>query len=230
MGGYRWDFASVFANIDLLLRGLVGTCRLALVSFALGLALGLVIGIGRTMRNPLAYWPATAFVELFRNTPVLVQLMWFFYAFPILLHAAVPALADAKMDAFTAATTALSLNTAAFAAEIFRGGIQSIARGQWEASRALGMTYATLMRRIILPQAVKRMIPAFTNRGIELTKMTSLASTIAFAELLYEGKLLSSIIYRPIETYTTVAVLYFVTLHAATMLVDRLELRLRRAD
>lgn len=118
MSGYRWDFASVFANFDLLLRGLVGTCKLALVSFAFGLALGLLIGVARTLRNPLVNWPATAFVELFRNTPVLVQLIWFFYAFPIVLHAAFPRLAGAKLDAFTAATIALSLNTAAFAAEI----------------------------------------------------------------------------------------------------------------
>ncbi len=222
MSGYAWDFAAVLADADLLLRGLAGTLRLAAVGFTAGLASGLLVGAARTSRNRLLNWPATAFVELFRNTPVLVQLMWFFYAFPILI--------GVQMSAFAAAALALSLNTAAFCAEIFRGGIQSIARGQWEAGRALGMTYPMLMRRVILPQAVKRMIPAFTNRAIELAKMTSLASTIAVAELLYEAKLLSSVNYRPIETYTTVALVYFVLLHGGTLLANRLEAHLRRAD
>jgi polar amino acid transport system permease protein len=220
--GYRWDFATVLANLDLLLRGVLGTAQLALVSFAAGLVLGLAIGAARASRRPALNWPATAFIEVFRSTPALVQIMWFFYAFPILI--------GVQMGAFAAATVALSLNTAAFCAEIFRGGIQSIARGQWEAGRALGMTHVMLMRRVILPQAVKRMIPAFTNRGLELAKMTSLAATIAVAELLYEGKLLSSVTYRPIETYTTVAVIYFVLLQCGALLVGRLEARLRRAD
>ncbi|HEY8369701.1 MAG TPA: amino acid ABC transporter permease [Thermodesulfobacteriota bacterium] len=222
MTGYRWDFASVFANADILLRGALGTLQLAVVGFGAGLVLGLALGAARVSTRRLLNWPATAFVELFRNTPALVQIMWFFYAFPILI--------GVQIGAFAAASLALSLNTAAFCAEIFRGGIQSITRGQWEAGRALGMTYPMLMRRVILPQAVKRMIPAFTNRGLELAKMTSLASTIAVAELLYEGRLLSSITYRPIETYTTVAVLYFVLLQAGALAVDRLEARLRKAD
>lgn len=222
MSGYRWDFLAVFSNFDLLLRGLVGTVELAVVSFALGLALGLVIGAARFSTSPFFNWPATAYIEIFRNTPALVQIMWFFYAFPILI--------GAQLSSFAAATIALALNTAAFCAEIFRGGMQSIARGQWEAGRALGMTWFQLLRRVILPQAMRRMLPAFTNRGIELAKMTSLASTIAVAELLYEGKLLSSIIYRPIETYTMVALVYFVLLHGATLLVNRLESSLRRAD
>lgn len=222
MTGYRWDFVSVFANADILLRGVIGTLQLAVVGFGAGLVLGLALGAARVSTRRLLNWPATAFVELFRNTPALVQIMWFFYAFPILI--------GVQIGAFAAASLALSLNTAAFCAEIFRGGIQSITRGQWEAGRALGMTYPMLMRRVILPQAVKRMIPAFTNRGLELAKMTSLASTIAVAELLYEGRLLSSITYRPIETYTTVAVLYFVLLQAGALAVDRLEARLRKAD
>jgi polar amino acid transport system permease protein len=222
MSGYHWDFLAVLGNLDLLLRGLLVTIELAALSFAVGLALGLFVGAARFSKNKALNWPATAFIEVLRNTPALVQLMWFYYAFPILI--------GAQLTAFGAAAVALSLNTAGFCAEIFRGGMQSIARGQWEAARALGMTYPQLLRRVILPQAVRRMIPAFTNRGIELTKMTSLASTIAVAELLYEGKLLSSIIYRPIETYSTVAVIYFVVLHAATLIVNRLELHLRRAD
>ena len=146
--------------------------------------------------------------------------MWFFFAFPIV--------SPFEIDAFSAAALALSLNTAAFSAEIYRGGIQSIAPAQWEAGRALGMTYPQLMRRVILPQAVRRMIPAFTNRGIELVKMTTLASTIAFAELLHEAKTLSAINFNPIEAYTTVALIFFAVVYPVTLLVQRMELKLPR--
>ncbi len=222
MSHYSFDFLAVFMNVNVLLRGLAGTFKLAGVSLALGLTLGLFIGAARMSKNKLLDWPATAFIEVFRNTPVLVQLMWFFFAFPILVKI--------QMTAYMAAAMTLSFNTAAFCAEIFRGGIQSIERPQWEAGRALGMRYVTLMRRVILPQAIKRMIPAFTNRGIEMTKMTSLASTIAFTELLYQGKLLSSTMYRPIEIYSLVAAIYFVILYSGTLLARGLEIRLRRAD
>jgi polar amino acid transport system permease protein len=140
------------------------------------------------------YAPATAFVEFFRNTPVLVQILWFYYALPILL--------PFEIGPMTAAALGISLNSAAFSAEIYRGGIESIDRGQAEAARALGMTSAQAMRRIVLPQALRRMLPALTNRGIEIFKMTTLASAVAYVELLQQGKLLASLNFNPIETYT----------------------------
>lgn len=222
MTSYHWDFGIVFANYNVLLKGLGGTFELAIVSLLAGFALGLPIGALRYAKNPFANLPASAFIELFRNTPVLVQIIWFYYAFPVLV--------GQQFSPFTAASMALTLNTAANAAEIFRGGIQSIERGQWEAGRALGMGYLKVMWRVILPQAVKRMIPAFTNRGIELTKMTTLASTIAFAELLYKAQVLSSATFRPLEIYTVIAFMYFVVLAFASYFVGRLERRMRRAD
>jgi polar amino acid transport system permease protein len=215
---YRWDFGTVVKHWPILARGLVGTVELALVSLAVGLALGLVVGAGRHARTRVLHWPATAFVEVFRNTPVLVQIMWFFFAFPILV--------PFPVSAFAAAAMALALNTAAFSAEIFRAGIQSIAPGQWDAARALGMTYAQQMRRVILPQAVKRMLPAFTNRALELLKMTSLASAIAFPELLYGAKTIATAYFNPIEAFTTVALVYFVVAYPVTQLVYALERRL----
>src|SRR5262249_12172248 len=118
MTGYHWDFASVLGNWQILGRGLVGTFQLAVASLAVGLVLGLLVGAGRYSRNRLLHWPATAYVEVFRDTPVLVQIMWFFFAFPIV--------APFQVSAYTAAALALSLNTGAFAAEIFRAGIPSI--------------------------------------------------------------------------------------------------------
>src|SRR5215471_12280406 len=220
--GYRWDFATVAGNWPILARGLVGTLELTAVSLMAGIVLGLVIGTGRYSRRRLLHWPATAYVEMFRNTPVLVQIMWFFFAFPIVAPFAV--------SGYTAAALALSLNTSAFAAEIFRAGIQSIAPGQWDAGRALGMTYRQQLRRVILPQAIRRMLPAFTNRGLELLKMTSLASAIAFPELLYGAKMIATAYFNPIEAFTTVAFVYFAMAYPITQLVYAVERARRRQD
>jgi polar amino acid transport system permease protein len=195
---------------------------LAVVSLGVGLTLGLIVGAARYSRNRLLRWPATVFVEVFRNTPVLVQIMWFFFAFPII--------SPIQISAYAAAALALSLNTGAFAAEIFRAGIQSITPGQWDAARALGMTYSQQMRRVILPQAVKRMLPAFTNRAIELFKMTSLASAISYPELLYGAKTIASAYFNPIEAFTTAGLIYFVVAYPLTHVVYAIERRLRLAD
>ena len=113
--------------------GALGTLRLFAICLVLGLGFGLVVGLGRLFaRSRWVYWPATAFVEFFRNTPVLVQILWFYFALPILL--------PFQISPLTAAALGISLNSAAFSAEIYRGGIESIDRGQWEAARALGMT------------------------------------------------------------------------------------------
>lgn len=222
MGGYQWNFAAVFENADVLLAGAVGTLKLFVLCTLIALSLGLVIGLGRYSRRRLLYWPATAFVEFFRNTPVLVQILWFYFALPILLPVEISPLA--------AATLGISLNSAAFAAEIYRGGIQSIEPAQWEGARALGMTSAQAMRRVILPQAVRRMIPPLTNRAIEIFKMSTLASAVAYVELLQQGKLLASLHFNPIETYTVIALVFFLFLLPLVHATYAVERRLRRAD
>ena len=219
---YQPDFTDIIANIDLLARGAWLTVALWCVAFVFGLAAGLLLGMVRAAERGWLAWPAAAYVEVFRNTPVLVQLVWFYYAFPVLT--------GWQMSGFTAAALGLSLNTSAYCAEIFSGGISSIVRGQWEAGRALGMGYPALMRRIILPQAVRRMVPAFTNRAIELGKMTSIASVIAVHELMYEARLLSSNTFRPLEVFTVIAILYFAVIYPGTLVSYRLEARLGRAD
>ncbi|MDA0262177.1 MAG: amino acid ABC transporter permease [Proteobacteria bacterium] len=212
---YNWDFASVLANKDLLIAGLKNTLILGATCLSIGLFLGLFIGAARFSGKPLLYWPSTAFVEVFRNTPVLVQIMWFFFAFPII--------APFDINAFTAASLGLTLNTAAFSSEIYRAGLQSISKGQWEAGKALGMSYSQQMRRVILPQSIRRMLPAFMNRAVELFKMTSLASVIAYGELMYQAKIVSTIQFNPIEMYTSVALIFFAILYPMTILVRRFE-------
>ncbi len=212
---YRWDFSAVLVNRALLLEGLQNTLILGTTCLALGLFFGLFVGAARYSANRWLHDPASVFVEVFRNTPVLVQIMWFFFAFPII--------APFQINAFTAATLGLTLNTVAFSSEIYRAGLQSIARGQWEAGKALGMTYWQQMRRVILPQAIRRMLPAFMNRAVELFKMTSLASVIAYGELMHKAKVISTIAFNPIEMYTAVALIFFAILFPATVLVRRFE-------
>ncbi|KAF0097268.1 MAG: polar amino acid transport system permease protein [Rhodospirillaceae bacterium] len=218
----RWDFASVFDNTDALLVGAAGTLRIFAICLVLGLSLGLLVGLGRYSRNRWLHIPATIFVEFFRNTPVLVQILWFYFALPILLPFQISPLAAASLG--------ISLNSAAFSAEIYRGGIQSIETGQWDGARALGMRWGQAMRRIILPQALKRMLPALTNRAIEIFKMSTLASAVAYVELLQQGKLIASLNYNPIEAYTAVAVIFFVFLWPLVQFSYFLERRLRRDE
>ena len=219
---YTWDFKVVADNFHLLLRGVGVTIELWAVARMLGLALGLLISLGPLSGRRWLRYPAIGYVEVFRNTPVLIQLIWFYYAFPIVL--------GQQLTPFVAAILALTLNTSAYCAEIFRSGIDSIARGQWEAAKALGMTWATALRRIILPQVGKRMLPAFTNRAIELAKVTSLASVLAVHETMYQGRLLSSTYYRPLEILTVVALVYFVLIYPGSWLSSRLERRLAARD
>ena len=218
----HWDFASVLDNREALIAGAIGTVRLFAICLVCGLGFGLVVGLGRYARTPWFNWPATLFVEFFRNTPVLVQILWFYFALPIV--------APFEISPLAAAALGISLNAAAFSADIYRGGIQSIERGQWDGARAIGMSWGQAMRRIILPQALKRMTPALTSRAIEVFKSTTLASTVAYVELLQQGKLIASLNFNPIEAYTTVAAIFFVILWPLVQLTYALERRMKRAE
>ena len=200
---WRWDTLPQYH--ENFWRGLITTFELSAIIIVCALIGGVIIGAARYSKNRAFNWPATGFIEIFRNTPILVQIVWFFYAFPVLL--------GGQLDGFYAALFGIGLNITAYSAEIFRGGIQSIERGQWEAGRSIGMNYFQLMRRVILPQAIRRMIPAFANRVIEAVKATSLASTIAVADLMFEGEQLANSIYRPFEVYSAVAIIYFLAIY-----------------
>jgi len=219
---YQWDFSAVWNHLDMLLVGLVGTVKIALVSIVLGALVGFVIALMRLSHRRALHVPATAFVEFYRNTPPIVHFFWFFYALPIVI--------GLSLDPFVAAVLALSTQSGAFYAEVFRGGIVSIERGQWEGAKALGMNYRAMLRRVILPQALRRMVAPFVDRSFELTKTTALASSLAYAELLYQAMQVNSITFRPMEVYTTIAVMYFVVLFAASTLMRVVEHGLTRSD
>src|ERR1700719_4314860 len=219
---YHWDFAFLWHYRGLILWGLGVTVAYTVGTIALGLAIGLLTGLLRLSRSKLVTLPLIAYVEIFRCTPLLVQIIWFYYALPVVLGIDIPAT--------VAATLVLSLYTGAFYAEIVRGGVNSIERGQWDAARAIGMRGHQVMRFLILPQAVKRMIPPYMNQSIIQLKNTSLVSTIAVADLLYQGTIITAATYRPLEVYTMVAIIYFLVLFPLTLAAQQVERRLARAD
>lgn len=219
---YYWNFQSVFDNWWALAVGLGGTLRLFIVCLILGMSLGLLVALGRRSRTKAVRWASTAFVEFFRNTPVLVQILWFYYALPIL--------APVEISPFIAAILGISLNSAAYSAEIYRGGIQSIEPGQWEAAKAIGMSGLQVLRRIVLPQAIRRIVPALTNRGIEIFKMSTLASVVAYVEMLQQGKLIASLNFNPLEVYTVVAALFMIILYPLVRVTYAVERHLSRSD
>jgi polar amino acid transport system permease protein len=220
--GYAWDFSFLWAYRWLILAGLGVTIAYTVGTILFGLVIGLVTGLLRLSRNPMITAPLVAYVEIFRCTPLLVQIVWFYYALPVVLGIDIPA--------HVAAVLVLSLYTGAFYAEIIRGGVNSIERGQWDAARAIGMRRRQVMRHVILPQAVKRMIPPFMNQSIIQLKNTSLVSTIAVADLLYQGTIITAATYRPLEVYTMVAVVYFLVLFPLTLAAQQVERRLARTD
>ena len=213
-----WDFGPVWGQADLLLLGLLNTLRLTATALAFGVPLGLLLALLRLAPQRGLAWPAGFVIEVFRTTPPLVQLFWFFFALPILI--------DVEMTPFVAAALTFSIQSAAFVAEVFRAGIVSIERGQWEAGRALGMTARQLMRRIVLPQAVKRMIPAFLERAVELMKTTTLVATVSYADLLFQTNEVAQKTFRPLETFTVAALIYFFVIFIASQFVNHIERRL----
>ena len=219
--GYEWSFGFLLRYAPLFWKGIGVTLAYTVGTILIGLLIGLLIGIGRLSRSWLVNAPLVAIIEVFRCTPLLVQIVWFYYALPVILNVQIPAV--------VAATLVLSLYTGAFYAEIFRGGIVSIEQGQWDAARALGLSPWNVMRKVVLPQGVRRMVPPFMNQSIIQLKNTSLVSTIAVPDLLYQGTLITADTYRPLEVYTVVAVIYFVLLFPTTLLAQWYERRLAKA-
>ncbi len=215
---YQWDFSPVLTRWPMLLDGLLNTVKIAAIAIVFGVLVGLVLALLRLSPRRILRLPAAVFVEFYRNTPPIVHFFWFFYALPVVLNI--------SLDPLVAAVLALSTQSGAFYAEVFRGGIRSIERGQWEGAKALGMTHTQLMRRIVVPQAATRMVAPFVERSFELIKTTALASTLAYGELLYQAMMVNSETFRPLEVYTAVALLYLVLLVSCSALARVAEARL----
>jgi His/Glu/Gln/Arg/opine family amino acid ABC transporter permease subunit len=173
-----FSFPVFLEAVPALLKGMLVTAKIALLSALFGLMLGTAGGLARVSHRRVLAWPAFAYVTFMRATPVLVTLLFLYYGLPS---------AGVRLDALTVGVLALALTNGAYVSEILRGGIESIDRGQMRAARALGMSYPLAMRRVVLPQAARRVLPPLTNELISLVKNTSLVSTVAISDLLRAG-------------------------------------------
>jgi polar amino acid transport system permease protein len=218
---YQWHFDIVWGYRWLFLAGTGVTVGLTIAVVVLGLLVGLLAGVAQISRFPALRWISWAYIEMFRLTPLLVLLLWFYYALPMMT--------GIKLDALSAAVVTLSLYGGSFYAEVIRGGIVSIEPGQSEAGLALGMMPGRVMRRIVLPQAIKRMIPPLMNQSIIQFKNTSLVSVLAVPDLLYQGQVVAMDTYRALEVYTVIAAIYFVVLLPLTVIVKRTERHLAQS-
>ncbi|AIQ62092.1 amino acid ABC transporter permease [Paenibacillus stellifer] len=204
--------------LPLFLRGTLYTIGFSIASIIIGSLLGLAIGFGRMAKNPVARWPFVAYINFLRGTPLYVQIL--------MVHFGVVPFFYGSTNALISGVVALSLNSAAYSAEIFRAGIQSIDPGQREAALSLGMTGRQTMRFVILPQAIKRMVPAFGNEFIVLVKDSSLLALIAAPEIMYWGNTMKGQYMRIWEPYLTAAVIYFVLTYLLNKLLAYIERRM----
>jgi len=203
-----------------LLTGLYMTIKLSIVAIFFAIIIGVLTGVARISSNPALKKLAITYIELIRGTPLLVQIFIFYFFIGTVFH----------LSRFTAGTAALAVFTGAYIAEIVRAGIQSIPKGQMEASRSLGMNYFQAMRHIIMPQALKRTLPPMAGQFISLIKDSSLVSVIAITDLTKSGREIVTSTFSPFEVWFSVALLYLVLTSSLSFFVQILERRLSESD
>jgi His/Glu/Gln/Arg/opine family amino acid ABC transporter permease subunit len=219
------DVSVVVANFKfLMLQGLIGfgpfvggTLRLALPAIVLGFALGIVIGLARLAAAAWIRVPATAYVEFFRGVPLVMVIFWIWFIIPQLLRLPIPE--------YGVALTAFVIFEAAYFGEIVRAGVQSVPRGQVEAATALGMTPTRTMAHVVLPQALKNMVPSLVTQMIVLFKDTSLASIIGYVDLTKAAQIVNNREIKPFELYLFIAVVYWICTYSMSLMARRLERR-----
>jgi His/Glu/Gln/Arg/opine family amino acid ABC transporter permease subunit len=219
------DFSVVASNFKfLIVQGLIGfgpfiggTLRLAIPAIVLGFVLGVFIGLARLARARWIRLPATIYVEFFRGVPLVMVIFWIWFIIPQLLRLPIPE--------YGVALTAFVIFEAAYFGEIVRAGVQSVARGQVEAATALGLTAARTMAHVVLPQALKNMVPSLVTQTIVLFKDTSLASIIGYVDLTKAAQIVNNREIKPFELYLFIAVVYWICTYSMSMLARRLEHR-----
>ena len=194
-----------------------GTLRLAIPAIALGFVLGIFVGLARLARARAISLPATLYVEFFRGVPLVVVIFWIWFIVPQLLCVPIPE--------YGVALTAFVIFEAAYFGEIVRAGIQSVPRGQVEAATALGLTRAQTMRSVVLPQAIRNMVPSLVTQMIVLFKDTSLASIIGYVDLTKAAQIVNNREIRPFELYLFIAVVYWVCTYSMSQVARRFERR-----
>lgn len=216
---YNFRFDAVYNNLPFLLEGIYLTLFISGLSLVLSMVLGLVVAVGRLSSSRVLSFVSATYVEVFRDTPVLVQLFWVYYVLPILL--------GIRIDALTASIIGLTLHSAAFLSEIYRAGIQTVPVGHIEAAKVLGLSRVDTFIRIVMPQAVRNVLPPLVNNLIDLIKLSSLSSVFAVGEITRKAGELSASTFRPLEIFTFVAIMYFMICWPLSLLIRGLERRLR---
>lgn len=212
-----FDASLLLRHAPLLLQGLAMTVAASLVALAIGIAGGALLLALRRAGSRWASAPAAAFVHVFRVTPEMILIFWAYFCLPYLL--------DWKISGFWTGTIVLGLVAAAYLSEIFRAGVASIGQGQWDAGRALGLGFRPLWGLVVLPPALRAMIPALVNYFTELVKNTTLLSAIGVGELALQAYLLGGQTFRYLEFLTAIAIGYFLLIFPASLAARRLERR-----
>ncbi len=205
-------------NLGPLLAGLLITIELTFVVILLSLGFALLVALGGMSRWLLLRWTIKAYIELMRGTPLLLQLIYIYYVLPEI---------GIRLDAFTAGVIGLTLNYSAYISEVYRGGILAVPKGQHDAAAALGMTRALAMRRIVLPQAIRIVIPTLGNYFISLFKDTALCSVVSIQEVVFTAQIVAARNFQYFTLYTVVGAMYFLVSFPAARLVGWLERRTR---
>jgi polar amino acid transport system permease protein len=197
---YRWQFGLVWPYRDAFVAGALITLKMSALSILLALLMGLFWGIARHSRRRVLNVPATIVVEIFRDTPVLVQMFWIFYCLPILV--------GVRIESFASAVAALALYYSVYVGEIVRAGIEAVDRGLIEVGRTLGMSHGQVLRRVSIPLAVRTMLPPLVNECTALVKSSAAASFLAVPELLHSSNDVNLTLFRPMEVFTVCALAY----------------------
>ncbi|TDN61598.1 amino acid ABC transporter permease [Paraburkholderia sp. BL10I2N1] len=198
---YHFDFGFLAGNFGALLAGLKVTIELAIASNVMGLVLGFLLCLLAMSRWTIVRWPAQLFIEFFRCTPALLQIVWFFYCIPMMV--------DVFIDPIAMGVLALGLNLTAFNAEAYRAGIQAVPREHLDASTALGLRSWQRTVFVVFPQALRSALPVLMTNGIGSLQQSALVAIVAVADLMYVGKSIATEAYRPLETYSVIALIYF---------------------
>jgi polar amino acid transport system permease protein len=197
---FRWD--TVFGSFDFLMSGLQMTVIISAVTLVLAMVLGLIIALMDMSRFAPLRWIGISIGEVVRNTPILVQLLWAYYVLPIVF--------GIRIESLTALIFGLSLYQAAFISEVYRSGIQGVPKGHREAAQVLGLTPLQSFLRIVMPQAIRMTLPPLASNFVQLIKFSSLGAVISVSEITRRGMELSATNFRPLETFTFIAVVYFI--------------------
>ena len=222
VAAYKFDWSVLGPALPHLLHGLVLTIEISVIVIVISTVLGFPLAVARMSRHEIIRWPAQVYIEIFRCTPLLVQLLWVFYALPAVLGITIPAVPSVCI--------ALTANLTAFMAEAYRAGMQSVPVEQIEAAQMLRLSRYQILRNIIIPQAFRQQIPIILSLDVSLFKDTSLVSALGVADLTFQGNVLSSQTYRPLEIFTTVALIYFIIAFPLTLITSAIEARITRSS